>query len=51
MLWPESREETSVVNMTNLCTGITKKIEPEWIVIICRELNCTSDFLFGLKED
>ena len=46
-IWPNSRPEAQVVNMSNLCSGVTKKINPEWIITICRETGCTADFLFG----
>lgn len=49
-IWPNSNSSSQVVNMTNLCNGTTKRIEPDWIVIICRELECTSDFLFGIND-
>lgn len=49
-IWPNSRPEAQAVNMTNLCTGVTKKINPEWIVVICRETGCTADFLLGMEE-
>lgn len=48
-IWPGSNSSAQAVNMTNLCNGTTKRVDPYWIVIICRELGCTSDFLFGLK--
>ncbi len=50
-IWTNSRPEAQAVNMTNLCTGITKKISPEWIAVICRETGCSADFLLGIKED
>ena len=50
-IWTNSRTEAQAVNMTNLCTGVTKKINPEWIIVICRETGCSSDFLLGIKED
>lgn len=49
-IWPNSRLEAQKVNMTNLCSGVTKKINPEWIVTVCKELNCSADFLFGLEK-
>lgn len=49
-IWPNSRPEAQAVNMTNLCTGVTKKINPEWIVVICKETGCTADFLLGMEE-
>lgn len=48
-IWPNSRSEAQAVNMTNLASGITKKVNPEWIAIICRETGCTADFLFGIE--
>lgn len=50
-IWANSKPETQMVNMTNLATGVTKKVNPEWIKIICEELGCTADFLFGLSND
>lgn len=50
-IWENSRPEAQAVNMTNLCSGITKKVNPDWIVTICRETGCTADFLLGIKED
>ena len=48
-IWPNSRPEAQVVNMSNLCSGFTKKINPDWIITICRETGCTADFLFGIE--
>ena len=50
-LWATSSPEAQQVNMTNLCSGITKKISPEWVVILCEMLGCSADFLFGLKNE
>lgn len=50
-IWANSRPEAQAVNMTNLATGITKKVNPDWIVILCKELDCSADFLLGIKED
>lgn len=41
-------ESTQQVNMTNLCNGTTKRILPEWVVILCEMLDCTADYLFGM---
>lgn len=49
-IWANSRPEAQAVNMTNLCTGTTKKVNPEWIKIICRETGVTADFLFGIEK-
>lgn len=48
-IWADSRPEAQAVNMTNLASGMTKKVNPEWIVIICKETGCTADFLLGIK--
>lgn len=50
-IWTNSRPEAQAVNMTNLCSGVTKKVNPEWLVIICLETGCSADFLLGLKND
>lgn len=50
-LWPHSDESAQQVNMTKLCSGKTKSIRPEWVVILCEMTDCTSDFLFGLKNE
>lgn len=47
-IWPKSTPEAQKVNMANLCNGSTKKINPEWVEVICRETGCTSDFLLGI---
>lgn len=48
-IWSKSRPETQVVNMTNLARGVTRKVNPEWVVTICKEVGCSADFLFGLE--
>lgn len=50
-LWPNSSPESQQVNMTNLCSGVTKKIDPDGIIILCEMLGCTADYLFGLAND
>lgn len=49
-LWANSNPQAQAVNMTNLCSGVTKKVNPEWLVIISLETGCSIDFLLGLKE-
>lgn len=47
-LWPETDSEAArQVNMSNLCGGRVKRIQPEWIDIICEECGCSADFLLG----
>lgn len=50
-IWANSRPEAQAVNMTNLASGITKKVNPDWIVILCKELECSADFLLGLSDE
>ena len=49
-LWPDSPEASQVVNIGNLCSGRTSKIDPEWVIIISKELDVTPNFLFGLDD-
>lgn len=50
-LFEGSSASAQQVNMTNLCNGATKRILPEWVVIICEMCNCSADYLFGLKNE
>ena len=50
-IWENSRPEAQVVNMTNLVSGITKKVNPDWIVTLCKELECSADYLLGLSNE
>ena len=50
-IWVNSRPEAQKVNMSNLCAGVTQKINPEWISTICKEVGCSADFLLGIKEE
>lgn len=50
-LWPDSMPAVQQVNMTNLCNGVTARIAPEWVNIICSMTGCSADFLFGLSND
>lgn len=49
-LWPESPEDSQRVSINRLIAGKVEKVKPEWIVIICEELQCTADFLLGIEE-
>lgn len=48
-LWPNSSEASRQVNMTNLCTGVTKKLPIEFVDILCDTLECTPNYLFGYE--
>lgn len=50
-IWPDSTEAAQQVNMTALCRGKKMKVAPEWVVAICKECECSADFLFGLSEE
>lgn len=49
-LFEGASESAQQVNMTNLCNGTTKRIVPEWVVIICEMCGCSADYLFGLED-
>lgn len=51
LLWSDSSANAQQVNMTKLVNGTSKKVSIEWVEILCRELNCTADYLFGLSND
>ena len=50
-MWPDSTPEAQQVNMTILCSGRAKRINPDWVNIICEMTGCTADFLFGLSNE
>lgn len=50
-MWPDSTELAQQVNMTALCRGKKQKVAPEWVEIICKECECSADYLFGLKDE
>ena len=49
-LWEDSSEQSQQVNMTNLVNGTTKKISPDWVIILCEMLDCTANYLFDINE-
>lgn len=49
-LWPDSAPLTQEVNMSNLISGKTKTIKPEWIEIICEETGVSANELLGIKQ-
>lgn len=49
-MWPDSSEAAQQVNMTKLCSGKYKNINPEWVHIICKECGVTPSFLFGYES-
>lgn len=50
-LWPDSTPVAQQVNMTSLCNGVTTRISPDWVTVICEMTGCSADFLFGISND
>ena len=50
LLWPGRPAITQQVNMTNLCSGKTARIEPDWVKIICAATGVSANFLLGINE-
>ena len=50
-LWPASTPVTQSINMRLLCKGSTKRIEPQWVQVICDETGCDPNFLFGYEQN
>lgn len=46
-LWPNSSESGRRMNMASLCGGKMKRIDHEWVGIICDMCGCTPNFLFN----
>ena len=49
-IFPGVSEAAQQVNFTNLCQGKTKRVAPEWVLIICVMCDCPPNYLFNLKE-
>jgi hypothetical protein len=49
-LWAGSSEKAQAVNMSNLCSGKTTKVDVNWIEIIAGECKCTADYLLGIES-
>lgn len=49
-LFPGVSTTTQQVNMTSLCNGKTKRILPEWVIVICEMCDCTPNYLFGYDD-
>lgn len=48
-LWPNSSPSAQQVNMTKLCNGKQKKINPEWVNIVCELTGVSANFLLGIE--
>lgn len=49
-LFPGVSKAAQQVNMTSLLNGTTKRIDPDWVKIICEMCDCTPNFLFDYEE-
>jgi hypothetical protein len=49
LFWPDSSERGRDSNMSNLCLGHTKKIDPAWINIMVERCGVDANFLFGVE--
>jgi DNA-binding Xre family transcriptional regulator len=49
-IFPGVSEAAQQVNFTNLCQGKTKRVAPEWVLIICEMCDCTPNYLFNFNE-
>lgn len=49
-IWPEASENAQRVNISKLTTGKTKRVEMDWVKIICEETGKSPDFLFGYSN-
>lgn len=49
-LFEGASECSRQVRFSNLCRGYTKRVKPEWVVIICEMCGCSADYLFGLED-
>lgn len=48
ILFPDSTEPTQIVNINNLCSGKTKRIEIGMVSIICDTLGVDANYLFNI---
>lgn len=48
-IFPGVSEAAQQVNFTNLCQGKTKRVAPEWVLIICEMCDCTPNYLFNFN--
>jgi hypothetical protein len=50
-LWPDSSRESMLINTAKLFNGRTKRIEFDWVGIICEWLQCEPNDLFENYQD
>lgn len=49
-MWPDSSKATQRMNISNLVSGKTQSIKIEWVPFLCKELECTADYLFETEK-
>jgi hypothetical protein len=49
LFWPDSSVRGRDSNMTNLCQGHTKNINPAWIKIMVEKCGIDANFLFNVE--
>lgn len=49
-LWPDAKYGTQQTSINKLFNGDAKSLKPEWVPILCSELNCTPNELFGYEK-
>lgn len=50
-LWADSSPESQNVCINNLCNGVTTRVEPEWVKIICEMTGVDSNYLFNTNPN
>lgn len=48
-LWPEASYFSQNNNINNIANGSTKRINPDWVPIICTMCGVSADWLFGIN--
>ena len=49
-IYPKSSHTCVRVSMSNLLSGLKKKLNPDWVVVICNECNVDPNFLYGVGK-
>lgn len=48
-IWKDSEIGTQRMNISKFANGKRRRIDIDYIPILCRELKCDANFLFGIK--
>lgn len=49
-MWPNSSARSARMNLSNLVSGKSKKIDIENVPLVCERLGVSADYLFGLSD-